>query len=235
MTTPLIRSIMRHYDDPTEMHWFDATNCLKDKEQVDQNPLHYARPPFDKCVVVYEGKTSSGKPVQMTMLTAGDDPAEGIVLTCWNSTQGSKPTKVPPLVYIVEDGLLKYGPLNEDEVVTEAHAQNVLAFASAWYASMSRKCEAYLPVMKDTFTNQRKIKQGKLPAYDWRTVVVEPAAPRAENKGGTHAPPRLHDRRGHLRRLRSGKNVWVRPCKVGDAALGAVFHDYEIAARKGKT
>lgn len=63
-----------------------------------------------------------------------------------------------------------------------------------------------------------------------RTVIIEPSQAKAHPTGGTHASPRLHDRRGHLRRLRGGKNVWVRPCKVGDASLGAVFHDYEVAA-----
>jgi len=40
--------------------------------------------------------------------------------------------------------------------------------------------------------------------------------------------PRLHERRGHLRRLKTGKNVWVKSCKVGDASKGAIFHDYAI-------
>ncbi len=59
---------------------------------------------------------------------------------------------------------------------------------------------------------------------DW----IEPPKPRSEGKGATHASPRLHDRRGHLRRLASGKNVWVKSCKVGDASKGAIFHDYAI-------
>jgi hypothetical protein len=38
----------------------------------------------------------------------------------------------------------------------------------------------------------------------------------------------MHERRGHLRRLKTGKNVWVKSCKVGDASKGAIFHDYAI-------
>ena len=85
-----------------------------------------------------------------------------------------------------------------------------------------------MPVVQQTFTNRRKIAQGKTPTYDWTTVVVEPVKPRKEDQGGTHASPRLHDRRGHLRRLKTGKNVWVKSCKVGDASKGAIFHDYAI-------
>ena len=75
---------------------------------------------------------------------------------------------------------------------------------------------------------RRKIAQGKTPTYDWKTVVVEPVKQRKEDQGGTHASPRLHDRRGHLRRLQNGKTCWVKPHKVGDASKGVVFHDYQI-------
>ena len=40
----------------------------------------------------------------------------------------------------------------------------------------------------------------------------------------------MHSKHWNLRRLRNGKNVWVLPCKVGNAALGTVFKDYEVAA-----
>jgi hypothetical protein len=110
----------------------------------------------------------------------------------------------------------------------KAEAEMILGFVSAWYESLSRRSQAYIPAVAKTFTNQRKIAQGKTPAYEWRTVVIEPSKPQPEPKGGTHASPRLHDRRGHLRRLQSGKNVWVKPCKVGDPSRGTIFHDYQL-------
>ena len=55
--------------------------------------------------------------------------------------------------------------------------------------------------------------------FDWHTVTIAPTAAKSGHKGGTHASPRLHDRRGHWRTIKaSGKRVWVRHCKVGDAA-----------------
>jgi hypothetical protein len=91
---------------------------------------------------------------------------------------------------------------------------------------------AQVPQIKQTFTNKRKIAQGKPPAYDWKTVVIAPIKPRSEYRGGTHASPRQHDRRGHMRRLKNGKTVWVKSCKVGLASLGSVFHDYQLKARE---
>lgn len=50
----------------------------------------------------------------------------------------------------------------------------------------------------------------------------------ARSLGGTHATPRLHMRRGHVRRLPTGKTTWVRQCAVGNANLGAVSKDYAV-------
>jgi hypothetical protein len=47
-----------------------------------------------------------------------------------------------------------------------------------------------------------------------------------EPLGGTHASPREHDRRGHLRRLPGEKTTWVRSCKVGKPDAGRVMKDY---------
>ena len=232
MTTPLIRSTMRYMAeanvDPVEMHWFDATGMFTDRTHVDQNPLHEYRPPFEKCMVVFQGKTTSGKLMEMFMTVVGSDPEEGIVLSVWRAPSGQRPVRSPLMVYIVDGGLVRYGPVEEHEHIDEKEAQMILGFVSAWYESLSRRCEAYVPSVAKTFTNTRKIAQGKVPTYDWTTVEIEPAAPKKDHHGGTHASPRQHDRRGHIRRLRTGKNVWVKACKVGDASKGFVFHDYKI-------
>lgn len=232
MTTQLIRSTMRYMADagidPTELQWFDATGCFQDKTHASQEPLLECRPPFEKCMVVFQGKTTNGRPMEMFMTVAGNDPEEGIVLSVWRAPVGGKPVSSNVIVYVVDEGLIRYGPADPDKQIDEREAQMILGFVSTWYGFMSQKVESYRPVVRDTFTNRRKIEQGKTPTYDWTTVYVEPVKPRSEDKGGTHASPRLHDRRGHLRRLRSGKNVWVKACKVGDPSKGIVFHDYAI-------
>ena len=138
------------------------------------------------------------------------------------------PQKMPLLVYVLDEGLIRYGPVEEGDTIPEKDAQMVLAMVGNWYRVLSQRCSSYKPVVRNTFTNRRKIAQGKVPTYDWTMVYIEPSKPRSESKGGTHASPRQHDRRGHLRRLRSGKNVWVRPCKVGDPTKGVVWHGYAI-------
>jgi hypothetical protein len=50
-------------------------------------------------------------------------------------------------------------------------------------------------------------------------------------RGGTHAPPRWHVRRGHWRTVSNGQRVFVRECEVGDQARGGVVKDYRIDLR----
>jgi hypothetical protein len=88
---------------------------------------------------------------------------------------------------------------------------------------------AYDRSIPDTATNRRKLSEGKPPStYAWRTAVVAPTPPRKPSAGGTHASPRLHERRGHWRHLHSGDAVWVRPCLVGSPERGVVEKDYRV-------
>lgn len=231
--TPLIRSVMRlMFDsglDPTDLHWFDATGCIVDKSEVNQDPLTTLRPPFDKCMVCFEGKSTNHERIQMHMCTVGTDPEEGIVVSVWRAPHGGRLVASPLLVYAVDGTLVRYGSVDENEAIDEREAAMILGFVSAWLNSLSRRSESYVPSLKPTFTNRRKMAQGKAPTYVWHTVVIEPVQAKGEHQGGKHASPRLHDRRGHLRRLRTGKNVWVKACKVGSVSNGMVFKDYRLA------
>jgi len=230
MTTAHVRSVMKSVIesgfDPTEMQWFDISGAdLSTGIKIDNLTTH--RPPFEKNFVLWAGHTASHEHYEMMMLTAGTDPEEGIVLDLSKGEPG-KYTTFPPMIYAIVDGQIKYGPVEEGADLPREVAEIMLATMSKWLEIMDVGCDSYRAELKNTFTNRRKIIEGKLPTYDWTTVWIEPAKPRSEGKGGTHASPRLHDRRGHLRRLASGKNVWVKSCKVGDASKGAIFHDYAI-------
>ena len=210
------------------MHWFDISS-LPGPEHIDMQQLTECRPPFEKNMVLWRGMHSRG-PFDMMMIVVGTNPEEGIVISTWLGPIGKKPKSIPELVYVIDGDQIRYGTTEENAPLSEENANSILSFVGAWYKSMSLGCQAYKPEVRQTFTNRRKIAQGKKPSYEWRTVFIEPAKPKSELKGGTHASPRLHDRRGHLRRLRNGKNVWVRACKVGSAANGTVFHDYAVRA-----
>lgn len=230
--TPFIRETVKWVNDagqdPTEFQWFDLSGAIGDMDRADTSRLMTHRPPFEKSFVVWRGKTRNHDLYELFMIVVGSDPEEGIAVTMWKGPSNQPPRAIPAMVYLIDGDTIRYGAVDEDAEMDKSEAELILAQVGAWYAALDRRMEAHQPVIAPTFTNRRKIAQGKLPAYDWRTVVIEPARSRQESKGGTHASPRLHDRRGHLRRLKSGKNVWVKPHKVGRADLGVIFHDYEV-------
>lgn len=77
--------------------------------------------------------------------------------------------------------------------------------------------------------NEKRKKKGKSALYEWKTVTLElkrPELPSAP-KGGTHASPRLHQRRGHWVTSKLGKRFWRSEAVVGKAENGMLFHDYK--------
>jgi len=78
---------------------------------------------------------------------------------------------------------------------------------------------------------QRKKASTSLPfdEYHILTVDVPRSAGSTTGAGGTHASPREHLRRGHIRRLQSGLKVWVNACVVGSGnALGRIEKSYDV-------
>jgi hypothetical protein len=83
---------------------------------------------------------------------------------------------------------------------------------------------------EDKVHNYRRIKKGKLPFYETKILVIdtkEKLASQQQTRTGTHASPRQHLRRGHIRRLPSG-NYWVNSCVVGDAEKGTIHKQYAV-------
>lgn len=78
--------------------------------------------------------------------------------------------------------------------------------------------------------NEKRIKKGKLPFYETKTLVVythKSTGARQHNEKGPQASRRQHLRRGHIRRLKSG-NVWVNSCVVGDPEQGNIRKKYQV-------
>lgn len=77
--------------------------------------------------------------------------------------------------------------------------------------------------------NKKRMKHGKQPFYTYKVLTIVKHGQRQHADGGTHASPRLHWRRGHVRHYQSGKNAYVRPHMVGDASKGSVSKDYLLS------
>lgn len=78
--------------------------------------------------------------------------------------------------------------------------------------------------------NAKRVKEGKLPIYETRMLVVDTGVDpggTVRTDRGTHASPRQHLRRGHIRRVPGG-NIWVNSCVVGDPNKGVIDKSYRV-------
>lgn len=77
---------------------------------------------------------------------------------------------------------------------------------------------------------EKRKKKGRIPLYSYHIVklpVYGNDTYADEMSALTRTSPRLHFRRGHIRRLASGLVTWVSHCMVGTAESGVVEKHYE--------
>ena len=73
--------------------------------------------------------------------------------------------------------------------------------------------------------NKKRTRNGKIPLYSYKVLVLKSSAARGTNQGGMHETPRIHLRRGHIKHRKTG-DFWWQPCVVGDRKRGVVMKDY---------
>lgn len=119
-------------------------------------------------------------------------------------------------------------------VAIDTHAEKTAIMQLCAALNCSNVSTETLPAPK--FLNKKRAKSGKPPLFEYKILKVDttPTATRQSIPGGgTHASPRVHLRRGHIRRL-PVKSVWVQPCVVGDKSRGVVMKDYAVTRRGGE-
>lgn len=80
--------------------------------------------------------------------------------------------------------------------------------------------------------NQQRARKQKPPIFTYRTLHLSGDAAPTQGDGGKadRTSPRLHLRRGHIRRLVDGRRIWVRSAVVGEKRGGFVHKDYAVHA-----
>ena len=107
-----------------------------------------------------------------------------------------------------------------------AHAAHLMArFVMALNCVNTKRVEHPAP----KFMNQKRTAKGKQPLFSfWTLHLPGLSAINGPALAGTHASPRLHLRRGHIRQYAPGKYTWVDACVVGNKQAGMVAKDYAI-------
>lgn len=223
--TPLICEMVKFAPDAELLHWFDASS-ISAGTMVNLNVVADTPLPYSRCAVVgFDGPAK-------WLLILGQ---EGNTVACagWVLLH-NKYEKHPPFSYVrTEDGRIMPFGIDAEKKVSEESMRGILATVGGWLQSLTPGQSAYKPEPRKSLINSKRRAKGLGPVlFDWHTVTIEPPKPKTGHQGGQHASPRMHDRRGHWRSLKTGKRVWVRDCKVGDASKGAVFKDYRIGTHK---
>jgi len=233
--TPLVRQFYALVKDAHKSHWFDVGDLKGQAVDLDAETL--IRLPFFDITLV---GTDKGRPFALHALTSQDTTSSGNPVV---AVAGFALTPAFIALPILSYGCSETGDLQfwrKDGKGFDEVAQGMLGTLQMLVRSLDHGPRtAYLPVPLQTFTNRRKIAQGKTPAIIWNTIAVQahaeetPQESRQEeteqgSRTTAHEPPRAHTRRGHWRHLKSGKKVWVRDCRVGDFKQGLALHDYKI-------
>ena len=109
---------------------------------------------------------------------------------------------------------------SRDEVQAVVQACSVINCANVTTAEISAPAAL----------NKKRQVKGKQPFFSYKVLQLSDERREAGRggAGGNHASPRMHLRRGHLRRLES-KVVWVRPAMVNAGSnTGVVLKDYAV-------
>lgn len=76
--------------------------------------------------------------------------------------------------------------------------------------------------------NAKRSRSGKCPFFTYKILEISGKDESPRDGSGSHASPRVHLRRGHIRAHRSAGNIWVNACVVGDKTIGMVSKEYLI-------
>ncbi|HGO6075405.1 TPA: hypothetical protein ACK3Q6_008062 [Burkholderia cepacia] len=111
---------------------------------------------------------------------------------------------------------------SSDEVTAAVQACSVLNCANVRTSEVAPSRAA----------NALRAAKGKRPFFTYKVLEVSADRGRGGSATGSHASPRMHLRRGHLRRL-DGKVVWVRAAMVNAKSTdGVVAKDYSLPRSK---
>lgn len=240
--TPLITKAVTFFPDiAADYRWFDVGDVDNGLLTEHDENMHWIRQPlpFPKCAIAgidMDGQTYA-------LLVSQEDGMLLIkganTIAAFNNLRVQKDAafRINPLEEFVDDGITihfvdkrVYG--HEPSL---KHAQSNAVISIVMIATFLRNLDnqkistVYTPIPSKN--HEKRLRQKKLPMFDWHTVVIEPRKQKNESLGGTHASPRLHEVRGHWV-VRGNKRFWRKPHKRGDASKGVVFHDYKLKGEK---
>lgn len=242
---------LQSFDGPEEEHaTMERAKAMGLPEVLHDDYLPKDLPmPFEKLALAR--RTKKGTVLATTYERIGNDMLVTLRISarkfvCWFRHHGDIEPPALNLEHQMDDDLyakmgdaLKMSPEaiaagvdSPEKVLTDFKNGIKLLYWHMLLSMMNKQAtaSAYTPVPNPA--NERRIRKGKRPIFEWKVIDVSakrvlPSGP----TGKTHASPRRHKRRGHLRTYKNGKTVWIKEMMVGKIEFGYIHHSYT----KGET
>ena len=216
--TPLIREMVKYAPEPESAMWFDV-GSMKSMDAARVTADFLFNLPFAKTAIA--GTDKDGIKFVLWLMEGESS------LTIAGFTVLPKGIRyIKPTAIVAVDGSLRYYIKGQE--VSAEEVKSLARMTVACLLKVQSIDTVYQPSIQKSVINDARKRKGKPPLISWNTVKLEHRKAKNDSQGGTHASPRLHDRRGHWRTYPSGKRGWVKACKVGDASKGIVFKDYQV-------
>lgn len=224
---------------PTPERTIEITKQLEQLPYNRETPIPDLPLPFEKvcillAIAVKDGQPKKGSAMVTTLERKGDE----LVFRFWsNSNKDDGSIVITSTGTIAGETVIYISPryLTAMNMTREQGKQQGL---SIFFIQMRKILSMVLlnekaPMARcggNAAMNARRIRRGKRPFFEWTTVTITPRVP-SEDLGGTHASPKPHMRRGHVRRLKDGRVITIKNCIINKHKIpedGFVFHDYVV-------
>lgn len=219
--TPLVRELSALVPEPETAYWFDLGTFASavQAQLVQWDDVRHL--PYPRTVAVFV----TDKGARCAVWMKGGE--HSITMAYLMQDPGKRARFSAPIAVTDDGGAPRFVAANGGD--GQVAARVLVSVMQRLHSQHT----AYRPERAGTPTQQRKRQaNGKRPMFVWRTVTIGATpnvAVATSDVAGTHASPRAHDRRGHWRTYRAtGKRVWVKHCRVGNATDGVVFKDYKL-------
>lgn len=141
----------------------------------------------------------------------------------------SEPFYVLPELY--EYAVSTYGSKEKAyaQIILDSHDETMVLIQACSVINCANVTTA--EVAAPLALNKKRREKGKQPFFSYKVLQITEDRKNSGQSGakGQHSSPRMHLRRGHLRRLEN-KTVWVRPAMINaESKNGVVLKDYAVS------
>ena len=220
----------------------------------------FLKPPFPVTVIEYAAAGGELKPDEFRSskrLVMAVEERDSVVLfaACFKD---DKRAWIPPLVYFrfyygkeislsrtqskalsddilavgeAWDGLMGGLPLEQYAAMELKNLNQELSVYMDFCKALAEYDTEFADHRPDAETARKRRLRGKKPLYTYKVITITGKRRVSEvGKGGTHASPVAHLRRGHWRTYKSGVRGWVNAMMI-NGTNGIVVKDYKVESR----